>query len=120
MADIVMGGVLEGNVGGNTTAKLVVYGDGDFPVGSEGRGANPDNVNLLVNTVEWLGDDTGLTQLRTKGVSSRPIEELEEGRRQFLKYLNFFLPIVLVVVYGIFRSQRNKTVRLKRMQERYV
>jgi hypothetical protein len=99
---------------------LVVFGDGDFPISAGGRGINPDNVNLLVNTIEWLSDDTGLSALRTKGVSSRPIDELEDGKRSFLKYLNFFLPILLAIGYGVIRSQRNRTIRMRRMQERYV
>lgn len=120
LSGVTVGGVLEGSVAGSPSARLVVFGDGDFPLSPEGRGANPDNVNLLVNTVEWLGDDTGLTALRTKGVSSRPIEDLEDSRRMFLKYLNFFLPIALAIAYGIFRSQRHKARRIRRMQERYV
>jgi hypothetical protein len=97
-----------------------VFGDGDCPISQGGRGANPDNVSLLVNTIEWLSDDTGLSALRTKGVSSRPIDTLEDGKRTFLKFLNFFLPIVLALGYGIFRSQRNRSIRMRRMQERYV
>jgi gliding-associated putative ABC transporter substrate-binding component GldG len=119
LSNIVVGGVVEG-VGGVAASKLVVFGDGDFPISQGGRGANPDNVSLLVNTIEWLSDDTGLSALRTKGVSSRPIDTLEDGKRTFLKFLNFFLPIVLALGYGIFRSQRNRSIRMRRMQERYV
>lgn len=116
LSRVVLGGLLEKAQGG----KLVVFGDGDFPVSGGGRGVNPDNVNLLVNAIEWLSDDTGLTTLRTKGVTSRPIEELEDGKRSFLKYLNFLLPILLAIGYGVFRSQRNRAIRMRRMQERYV
>ena len=120
LSNVTMAGLLEGNVNGNPGAKLVVFGDGDFPLSPDGRAINPDNANLLVNTVEWLSDDTGLTALRTKGVSSRPIEEMDDAKRQMLKYLNFLLPIILAIGYGLFRSQRNKARRLRRMQERYV
>lgn len=99
--------------------RLIVFTDGNFPV-SGGRAVNPDNVNLLVNAIEWLSDDTGLSTLRTKGVSSRPIDEIEDGKRNFLKYLNFFLPIALALAYGIFRSHRSRARRMRRMQERYV
>ena len=119
LSGVVLGGVLEGS-DPSGLSRLVIIGDGDFPISAGGRGINPDNVNLLVNTIEWLSDDTGLSALRTKGVSSRPIEEMEDGQRSFLKYLNFFLPILLAVGYGIFRSQRNRVIRMKRMQERYA
>ncbi len=115
-----IGAVLEGDFGGNgQNGRLVVMSDGDFPLGAPGRGSNSDNVSLLVNSVDWLADDTGLIDLRTKMVASRPIEELEDGRRTFLKWLNFGLPLLLVIGYSIFRFQRNQQIRLRRMQERY-
>ncbi len=113
-----VGGVLSG-LPEAPGARLVVFGDADFPVSGQGR-INPDNANLLVNTLEWLSDDTGLTALRTKGVSARPIEELEDSQRTLLKYLNFLVPILLAIGYGIFRSQRNRHRRLRRMSETYV
>ncbi len=116
--NIPIGAIVEGNFG-NSPAKIVVVSDGSFPVSGQ-RGQNPDNVSLMVNSIDWLSDDTGLIELRTKGVSSRPIEELEDSRRSFLKYLNFLLPIGLILLYGFLRSQKNKNLRLKRMQERWV
>ncbi|MBK8503617.1 MAG: GldG family protein [Saprospiraceae bacterium] len=110
--------LVEGNFGQNP-AKLIVVSNGTFPVSGQ-RGQNPDNVSLMVNSIDWLSDDTGLIELRTKGVSSRPIDELEDGRRSFLKYLNFLLPIALILVYGFLRGQKSKNMRLQRMQERWI
>jgi len=58
--------------------------------------------------------------LRTKGVVYRPIEDLEEGKRTFVKYFNFLLPLVLVAVVGIWRTQRSRNIRMRRMQEKYT
>jgi gliding-associated putative ABC transporter substrate-binding component GldG len=121
LSNITIGGVLEGSIDGGLPSKLIVITDGDFAVsGEQGRGINQDNINLLVNAIEWMSDDTGLSELRTKGVLSRPIDEIEDGKRNLLKYLNFFLPILLAIGYGIFRFQRNRNKRMRRMQERYV
>jgi len=122
---LVVAGVVEGNFGGSTPAKIVVIGDGDFPVAPQGQMQSPDNISLLVNSIDWLSDDTGLIELRTKGVASRPINqeilsEEAEGTRSFYKYMNFGLPIFLVILYGFFRSQRQRNIRIRRMQERYV
>ncbi|NND09039.1 MAG: GldG family protein [Saprospiraceae bacterium] len=116
--NVVMGAIVEGNFGAQL-GKLIVVSDGSFPISGQ-RGQNPDNVSLMVNSIDWLSDDTGLIELRTKGVSSRPIEDLEDGRRSFLKYVNFLLPIALILIYGFFRNQRSKNLRLQRMQERWV
>jgi hypothetical protein len=121
LSNLTIGATLEGKIAGNTESKMVVFTDGDFPVGDpRGGQVNPDNVSLLVNAIDWLSDDTGLIELRTKGATSRPINELEDGKRTFLKYLNFLLPILLIVIYGIIRMQRKQILRLKRMEEGYV
>ncbi len=117
---LVMGAIVEGRFStGPAEGKLVVFSDGNFAVSGQ-RGQNPDNVSLLVNSIDWLSDDTGLVQLRTKGVATRPIKDVEDTTRSLIKYLNFLLPILLILLYGFIRSQRSKQVRLQRMQERWV
>jgi len=117
LSNLVIGGVVEG-VGGNKDAKLVVFSDGDFFVSEQGK-VNPDNVSLVVNTIDWMCDKSGLAELRTKGVVYRPIEDIEEGKRTFIKYFNFLLPLVLVAIVGIWRTQRSRNIRMRRMQEKY-
>ena len=120
-------GILEGNLVGGAYSKIVVFGDGDFAITGQqqGRGQSQDNISLMVNAVDWLSDDTGLIELRTKGIATRPIDEEylsdeAEGKRQMIKYLNFGLPILLILIYGFLRSQRQRNKRIQRMQERYV
>jgi ABC-type uncharacterized transport system involved in gliding motility auxiliary subunit len=98
---------------------MVIVSDGDFPVGPQGQQINPDNANLMINGIDFLSDDTGLIGLRTRAVTSRPIKDLEDGTKTILKYLNFLLPIFLVVLYGLFRLQRNRNKRAKRLEENY-
>lgn len=118
---ICLGGVLEGDFGaGNNDGRLVIFGDGDFPVGGQGRQVNDDNVSLLANSVDWLSDDTGLIELRTKSVTGRPIKEIDDATRNFYKYLNFLLPIGLALAYGLFRSTMNRKKRIRRMETRYA
>ena len=103
--------------------KLVVIGDGDFAVntreGGQPQAVQPDNASLFANSIDWLSDDTGLIDLRTKGVTSRPIDQLEEGTQTTLKYANFLLPILAVIIYGIVRFQRQRSLRIKRMEISY-
>lgn len=115
---IVLGGVVEGKLGGQGTSRIIVIGDGDFPINGQQR-VQPDNVNLLSNAIDWLADDTGLIELRTKGVSSRPIDEMDDATKTIVKYANFGFPLLLVFVYGVVRFQRNRMRRLKRMSENY-
>jgi gliding-associated putative ABC transporter substrate-binding component GldG len=124
--NIVVAAALEGKLAGNLESKIVLIGNGDFIInGKQGQGQQqqqlaPDNINLFVNSVDWLSDDTGLIGLRTKQVTARPIEELSDATRATLKWLNFLLPILLIVGYGFFRAQMKRNTRIKRMEESYV
>ena len=115
---------VEGKFSNNTDSKMVVFGDGDFATNGSGQGAQrlqADNVNLMANAIDWLSDDTGLIELRTKGISSRPIDpNLEQGTKTFLKCLNFLLPIVLIIIFGIIRFQYRRKLKNKWMSTDYV
>ncbi|MEL6251768.1 MAG: Gldg family protein [Bacteroidota bacterium] len=98
----------------NKDSRIVVAGDGDFPIYQQGQQFIPDNANFLVNAIDWLTDDTGLIQLRTKGVVARPLEkQLEAGERSLVKVLNFLLPILILLGFGIYRRQKRKMQTLK-------
>jgi len=121
-ANLVVGGVLENNT---TGGKLVVFGDGDYATAGQQGGQRSDNSSLMVNSIDWLSDDTGLIALRTKGVASRPIDSdylgaENAGKRDMIKYLNFSIPILLVLIYAFYRSTRQRNLRMQRMQEKYV
>jgi gliding-associated putative ABC transporter substrate-binding component GldG len=116
--------VVEGKIVGNVDSKIIVFGDGDFAVNGEGQQAQQlqgDNISFISNAIDWLSDDTGLIELRTKGISARPLDpSLEDSTKSFLKYLNFLLPLFLVMLYGIFRFQRRRKLRNKLMNTSYV
>jgi len=123
MKGLTVAGLLTGKIAGQTSSRMIVIGDGDFAVNGEGEQArqqNPDNISFMVNSIDFLSDDTGLIELRTKGITNRPLDQIEDGKKAFLKYLNFLLPLLLVIIYGVFRSQYNRNLRNKRMEEGYV
>ena len=115
---------VDGKLDDNTYSKMVVFGDGDFAVNGSGQSSqrlSDDNVNLMANSIDWLSDDTGLIALRTKGITSRPISaNISDGTKTLVKYLNFLLPILLIIGYGIFRYQFRRRKRNKWMSESYV
>ena len=119
MKNLTLGAALEGKFG-SVPGRMVVFADGNFPVAESQQQVQADNVNLLVNSIDWLSDDTGLLELRTQGATARPIDEMEDGKKTAIKYTNFLLPILLVIAYGIMRAQRNRILRNKRREVGYV
>ncbi len=123
--NICIAAAIDGKLVGNTSTKLVCIASGDFILNSRGNDRtqqqqlNPDNINLFVNSIDWLTDETGLILLRTKTVTARPLKEVSEVTRSFVKWANFLIPIFLIIGYGFFRFQMNRNIRIKRMEENY-
>lgn len=118
----VVAGLLEKEFRGRES-KIIVVTAGGIAVSGTGqrqRRLVADNVSLMVNSIEWLSDETGLMDLRTKEVTSRPIEQVSDSKKIFIKWLNFLLPMALVVAYGIIRMQYRRNQRRKRMNEGWV
>ena len=120
-SNLVVAAALEGKLVGQTHSKMVVVADGEFPVNGPRaqQQLNPDNVSLMVNSIDWLSDDTGLINLRTKGVTTRPIKDMEDSEKSFVKYLNFLLPLIIVIIIGIVKMQITRSNRIKQMEESY-
>jgi len=112
---------IEGLRPGN--GKIVVVGNGDFLVNGEGQQTqqlSPDNVNLASNSVDWLADDTGLIDLRTKGITARPLDSVEDSTKNLLKYGNVFAPILLILLYAFVRRQANGRKRQRWSQGNFA
>lgn len=104
---------VEGPIAGDQISKMIVVTNGQFVInGNPPQQIAEDNVNFASNAIDWLSDDTGLIDLRTKGITSRPLESVEDGTREMLKYGNVMLPIILVFIYAFVRRQ----MYLKRKQ----
>ncbi|NJK85577.1 MAG: hypothetical protein HC906_06060 [Bacteroidales bacterium] len=96
LSGVTLAATLEGPIVGSEKSKLVVVGDADLFDPVSQQGPNPDNINLAVNSIDWLSDDTGLIDLRTKGATTRlsgMIFPTVKGLS--LKYFNFLFPIVI-------------------------
>ena len=109
-------------IGKNNTGKIVIVGNGSFFENGEGQQARqiaPDHVNLASNAIDWLADDTGLIGLRTKGITSRPIDSVEDTTKNLIKYGNVFAPILLLLIYAFVRRMRNQRKRQQWMQGNY-
>ncbi len=109
----------EGPLNGTVNSKMVVIPNGPFAVNGEGQqqqAVNEDNVNLATNAIDWISDDTGLIDLRTKGVTNRPLEQMDDAKKTIIKYSNIVLPIVFILIIGFVRKQRYNSKKQKWIQ----
>jgi len=83
-------------------SRLVVVGDSDFIKDGFVRNM-PDNLVFFQNLVDSLSLDEDLINIRSKGVSDRPIKELSEGTKAIVRYLNIFGLTAAVVIFGMIR-----------------
>lgn len=93
-------------------SKIVVLGDGDF-LQDQYSGGNRDNFILPSNLVDWLADDIGLAAIRARDSGSKPLDEVSEGTKTWVKGLNLSLPPIIVVIVGVVRWRWRISTRRK-------
>lgn len=88
--------------GSTDFGRLIVVGDSDFMTDGFIR-RNPDNLILFQNMVDSLSLDGDLINIRSQGVTERPIKELSDGAKAAVRYGNIFGLTLVVVVFGLIR-----------------
>lgn len=107
--------ILEGSiVAGGKPARLALISSNNIAINGERQRQQQlpeDNISLVANTIEWMSDDSGLGELRTKAVTNRPLLPVDDATRQVLKYANLLVPVFLIIAYGLIRRRRNAARR---------
>ncbi|MBI4812732.1 GldG family protein [Candidatus Falkowbacteria bacterium] len=89
----------QGNIG---QGRLIMVGDSDFLRDNFIR-QNPGNLLFFQNLVDSLSLDEDLINIRSKGVTERPIKELSESAKAAVRYGNIFGMTLVVVIFGMAR-----------------
>jgi gliding-associated putative ABC transporter substrate-binding component GldG len=106
--------ILAPQVTGPVENRLVVFGDATFAT-DDYVGATEGNMQLLRNLADWLGQDEALIGIRSKEVDYRPLKEISNAARAFVKWFNILVPPILAVLAGLFwwrHRRRRNTARL--------
>lgn len=98
-------------------SKVVVFSDGDLvhndvskkrdrvrPLGyDQYTGITFANRDLIMNTVDYLIDDSGLMQARTKKIELRPLDKARvKAEREKWQLINLLIPNAIVILFGLF------------------
>ena len=92
----------------------------------EGGMSIPDNIVFLMNAVDYLAGDQDLISLRSREITSRPLDILKLSDQEELsmsqddkdkmqdkikkrwKLANIILPSILIIGFGIFQNKKRK------------
>jgi gliding-associated putative ABC transporter substrate-binding component GldG len=122
-APVTVAAALQGKLSPGMPSRMVVFGNGSFALnggGAQPTPINPDNVNVVINAVDWVTDSTGLIELRNKGVRFRPLQELSDARRTGIKWAMLLLPMLLVLLHGLLRLRWRRRQRTQRTHPGHV
>lgn len=105
-------GKFKSAIGNGETAngRIVLVGDSDFL--RDNMQTQNDNAVFFQNLVDSLTLDGNLISIRSKGISSRPLKELEEANKAALRYGNVFGLTALVIAFGLWRYYARRRSRL--------
>ena len=71
------------------------------------------NQALLLNLIDWLVLDDAMLAVRSRGLEAAPLQELTDGQRNAVKYLNMLgLPLVFVA-FGLVRWRMRERRRAR-------
>jgi gliding-associated putative ABC transporter substrate-binding component GldG len=87
-------------------SRIVVSGDAEFF--SEGKFGSQENINLFLNLVDWMTADEALISIRSKVITQRPLDKVENTGRTIIKWLNIALIPFLLATIGILRWRTNR------------
>jgi len=105
--------------------ELMLVSDSRF-FSDDGGMSVEDNLVFLMNAVDYLAGDQDLISLRSREITSRPLdilqltddearsysqnerEKLENSTKKRWKYANMLLPSVFIIGFGFFRMRREK------------
>ena len=92
--------------------QIVVVGNSQFL-----QQGQRDGQLFFLNTVDWLTLGEELINIRSHGATNRPLKEISESEKFFLKFISIAGVPVLVVAFGLVRFFLRR--RAKRLVEAY-
>ncbi len=87
-------------------AKIIVIADSDFikdPL------VDKTMESFFMNLLDYCLDNSGLINIRAKGIKLRLLKEADETTKTIAKIADIFLPVILLILLGLFLKIRRKS-----------
>ncbi len=89
--------------------KIIAIGNDDFIL-DDFRGPD-ENLAFFSSMIDYMTDDAGLSEIRQKDATPKPLKSVEDSTRKIVKYGLLAGPPVLVLLFGVFRWRKRKASR---------
>ena len=99
-------------------SEIILIADSKFLSDDAGMSV-PENMVFTMNAVDYLAGEKELIALRSREITNRPLEDIEDSTRSRWKWANVLLPSIVIAGLGFYRSKRekNKAEILKQIYE---
>jgi gliding-associated putative ABC transporter substrate-binding component GldG len=97
-------------------SKIIIVGDGEF-IQDQFSGGNKDNFLFASNMIDWLADDIGLAAIRSRESGMKPLDEVSEGTKSWIKGINLTVPPFIIIIVGLVRW-RLRIAKRKKLEAR--
>ncbi|MBN2372640.1 Gldg family protein [bacterium] len=81
-------------------AQIVVVGNSRF-IQDDFLGRFPENATFFLNVVDWLTMGESLIGIRSREKTERPLPEMSETKKAFIRYVNIFGVSILLIMFGL-------------------
>tara|TARA_Y100001968_G_scaffold326963_1_gene371035 strand:- start:3651 stop:5171 length:1521 start_codon:yes stop_codon:yes gene_type:complete len=97
------------------SSNIILLGDSNF-ISDDVGGGIQENTDLVLNAIDFLMGDEELVSLRSRKVTTRPLEEISDGTRKLWKWSNRLVPFIIVLLIALFKfnSEKMRESRLRR------
>ena len=101
-----------GFVESGSLSRILAVGNASFIMDDY---ANQNNATFFANVVDWMAQEKGLIEIRSKNIAARQLKEISDGSKGTIKLIAVLLPPILVILIGIL-FWRVKKARYSRIQ----
>ena len=88
--------------------QVILVSDAEF-IADNGGGRSPENHIFVLNSLDYLVGDQDLIALRSREITSRPLEEISDVSKRTWKWINIAAPSLLIVGFGLVRLRTQRT-----------
>ena len=95
------------------TSRILAAGNASFIMDDF---ANQNNATFFANVVDWMAQEKGLIEIRSKNIAARQLKEVSDGSKGTIKFIAVLLPPILVILIGIlfWRLKKARYARIQR------